>query len=262
MPSLQLERHYHDIRQFLWQFINGNAAPHLWYNSMMLQFAVLMPIFWGLHLWLHHQKWKGWVTLFLTAILYFMWLLFYDHYVFHGPQSKYWYLLDRIFISFIIYAIYGVLAWDFRKYFNRQVAKFWPLLLILLATMFVKNNHDLRHFGWPINLNNATYYKVSMTVYSLTVICLVATLALYNQRHDNSAIQNIMHNLADLAYRAYLSNVFFERIIWYWIGSGHLKAHPYQAVIILWVLTWIVSFSCAYCTRMIVKKFRKLRRNP
>lgn len=45
MPWLQQVDHYHNFSSFCWQFINGNAAPHLWYNTMMLQFIILMPIF-------------------------------------------------------------------------------------------------------------------------------------------------------------------------------------------------------------------------
>ncbi|KLD58576.1 membrane protein, partial [Lactiplantibacillus plantarum] len=51
MPQLQQGSQYHDWRGFLWQFVNGNAAPHLWYNTMMLQFIILMPLFWALGRW-------------------------------------------------------------------------------------------------------------------------------------------------------------------------------------------------------------------
>ncbi|WHO85533.1 hypothetical protein [Limosilactobacillus oris] len=36
LPQLQQHRHYYNWTSFAWQFINGNAAPHLWYNVMML----------------------------------------------------------------------------------------------------------------------------------------------------------------------------------------------------------------------------------
>ncbi|MFD1486112.1 hypothetical protein ACFQ5J_12840 [Lacticaseibacillus baoqingensis] len=29
----------------MWHCVNGTAAPHLWYNTMMLQFILLMPQF-------------------------------------------------------------------------------------------------------------------------------------------------------------------------------------------------------------------------
>ncbi len=40
-PQLQQHLHYHNWQGFCWQFINGNAAPHLWYNVMMLQFVAV-----------------------------------------------------------------------------------------------------------------------------------------------------------------------------------------------------------------------------
>lgn len=49
MPNLQQVNHYYNFTSFCWQFINGNAAPHLWYNTMMLQFIILMPLFWQLN---------------------------------------------------------------------------------------------------------------------------------------------------------------------------------------------------------------------
>src|SRR5699024_12478400 len=56
----------------------------------------------------------------LTFILYFAWLYFYDYYVFHGIHEHDWYLLDRIFISFFIYGVYGVLAWQLRSYYRSE----------------------------------------------------------------------------------------------------------------------------------------------
>lgn len=43
--SLEQINHYHNFSEFLWQLVNGNAAPHLWYAVMMLQFLLLMPLF-------------------------------------------------------------------------------------------------------------------------------------------------------------------------------------------------------------------------
>lgn len=261
MPNLQQGHRYDNFSSFLWQFINGNAAPHLWYNTMMLQFAVLVPLFWLLHLWLQHQPWKGWLTLILTTSLYFGWLAFYDFYVFHGPKEHAWYLQDRIFVSFIIYAITGVLAWNYRRRFDHWLLKYWPVVLVVLAMMFVKTNRELRSFGWPINLYNTTYYKPSMTIYSFTVICLVATLSLNNQLRHFLTAQRIFHYLADLAYRAYLGNVFWEQLIWRGLHLQKLSmVHPYQILFLLWIMTWVLSFGCAALVKQIDLKLRILRR--
>lgn len=262
MPNLQQGQPFHSGKTFCWQFINGNAAPHLWYNSMMLQFAVLVPLFWRLHLWLRQgDQRRAWGTFWITALVYFMWIGFYDHFVFHGPEQHHWYLLDRLFLSFLIYAVYGVMAWNYRRHFNRAMIRFWPLFLVILAATFVKTNHELRSFGWPINLYNATYYKPSMVIYSLMVICLVATLAIHDRLRHHRRIQQVFHNMADMAYRAYLANVFFEQLIWHLIGGARLaRVHPYQCLLIIWVSTWILSFLCAYLTRVVVRFYRLQRR--
>ncbi|WP_251546620.1 acyltransferase [Limosilactobacillus caecicola] len=246
MPNLQQGHPYQNWHQFIWQFINGNAAPHLWYNTMMLQFALLIPFFWILHCWLGTTRWKGWLTLIGTAIFYCGWLIFYDYYVFHGPREHAWYLLDRVFVSFIIYGVYGVLAWNYRRRFNHWLLRYWPLILIGLAMAFVKTNHELRAFGWPIDLANATYYKPSMTFYSLMVICLVAVFSLNNQYHHYRKIQQLFHYLATLAYPAYLGNVFWEQLLWRGFALQNMAmSHPYLILSFLWVGTWLLSFACA-----------------
>ncbi len=258
MPNLQQRFRWHNILTFFWQFINGNAAPHLWYNTMMLQFALLVPLFWQLHLWLGQNVWKGWAVFIGTAVLYLVWLGIYNSYVFHQPGEAHWYLTDRLFISFILYAIYGVLAWNYRRQFNHWIFRFWPILLVILAITFVKCNHELRQYGWPVNLVNASYYKPSTAIYSLMVIGLVATLSLSNQFHHHLAIQHFFHYSADLAYLAYLSNVFWEQLLWR--GLHLVKCatiHPYLVLFSLWGATIVLAFGSAAFVQQIIIKMKR-----
>ena len=174
MPWLQQVDHFHNLGTFCWQFINGNAAPHLWYNTMMLQFIILMPIFWGISCFVKQNAKRGIAVAIITFILYFTWLYFYDYYVFHGIHEHDWYLIDRIFISFFIYGVYGILAWQFRDYYDSFVTKFWWLILMVFIGCFIWTNIELQNFGHPINFNDAPYYKPSMTLYCLAVIALVS----------------------------------------------------------------------------------------
>lgn len=121
MPGVQQVDHYQTLGQFIWQFINGNAAPHLWYNTMMLQFIVLMPLFLQLVKWCQANPYGGLIALSVTALVYFGWLWLYDRLVFHGPYMTHWYLLDRFFLSFIIYGIGGTLTW----HYHHLVAQFF-----------------------------------------------------------------------------------------------------------------------------------------
>lgn len=247
MPWLQQVNHFHNLGTFCWQFINGNAAPHLWYNTMMLQFIILMPIFWGISRYVNKNIKRGIAVAIVTFILYFAWLYFYDYYVFHGIHEHDWYLLDRIFISFFIYGVYGVLAWQFRSYYNSFVTKFWWLIAIVFIGCFIWTNIELQRFGHPINFNNAPYYKPSMTLYCLAVIALVSAFCLHQVRKNSQTSLKAFHFLATYAYRAYLSNVFWNQLVWRGLNMQyHAEFHPILTLFGTWILTWLLSFSSAY----------------
>lgn len=140
-PDVQQVNQYNDVGSFLWHFVNGNAAPHLWYNTMMLQFIILMPFFWALGHWVKKNTTNVIWTLTLTIIGYAAWLYFYDVNVFHGPQVTNWYLLDRLFVSFIIYGIFGVIAWVYREKFEIFIRKTWIFLVVaIIAAYYWTNN--------------------------------------------------------------------------------------------------------------------------
>lgn len=245
IPNVQQVTKFHNVGSFLWQFVNGNAAPHLWYNTMMLQFIILMPFFWWLSRWAVKSSKRLYSVLFVTVVGYFCWLLFYDHFVFHGPQMQNWYLLDRLFISFIIYGIFGDLAWKKHKQLEKLLRRFWWIIAIILVATFVWTNSELSAFGHPVNLANAIYYKPSMTLYALAIIGLVAALAFLNIR-QHARVLNPMHFLAVYAYRAYLSNVFWLQVVWHLFGEQLSNGHPVWTIITCYLLTWILAFASAY----------------
>ena len=260
-PNVQQVNKFNNFGSFCWHFINGNAAPHLWYNTMMLQFIILMPLFWALAHWIKNNNTRGIITIALTTILFGAWIYFYDVQVFHGPHEQSWYLLDRIFISFVIYGIFGVVAWMFRDKFERFLKKAFPILVILLIAVFYWTNHELFAFGYPVKLSNAPYYKPSMTLYALLVIGLVATLAIRHINTDSKALP-VFHFLATYAYRAYLSNVFWLQIIWR-LGSSFLpQINPIASIIICYLLTWILSFASAYTFHIIWSKIKNMIIKP
>lgn len=245
MPWVQQVNRYTDFKSFLWHFINGNAAPHLWYNTMMLQFIILMPLFWWLASFVKAQPKKGLMTFIFIFIAYFAWLYFYDTNVFAGPHQTDWYLLDRLFISFLIYAVLGVLAWQFRDFYNQILRKFWWLALVGLIICFVWTNHELLSYS-VISLANAPYYKPSMTCYSLCVIFLVGALCIYHTNRHSDKILTVFHYLAGFAYKAYLSNIFWLQIIWYLTNQHNFhQKHIWLSLIICWLLSWCVSFGSA-----------------
>ncbi len=259
MPWLQQGNKFNSFGTFCWQFINGNAAPHLWYNTMMLQFIILMPFFWLISRYVRNNIKRGFAVAIVTLILYLSWLAFYDYYVFHGVHQNDWYLLDRVFISFFIYAVFGGLAWQFRSYFNEFITKFWWLIVVIFILCFIWTNYELSQFGYPLNFYNAPYYKPSMTFYCLAVICLIAAFCLYQVRKRQINSLKIFHFLAIYAYRAYLANVFWNQLIWHGLTMQyHAKFHPFLTLFGCWLLTWILSFSSAYLLHMWWTKVKKM----
>lgn len=259
MPWLQQGNKFNSFGTFCWQFINGNAAPHLWYNTMMLQFIILMPFFWLISRYVRNNIKRGFAVAIVTLILYLSWLAFYDYYVFHGVHQNDWYLLDRVFISFFIYAVFGGLAWQFRSYFNEFITKFWWLIVVIFILCFIWTNYELSQFGYPLNFYNAPYYKPSMTFYGLAVICLIAAFCLYQVRKRQINSLRIFHFLAIYAYRAYLANVFWNQLVWHGLNMQyHAKFHPFLTLFGCWLLTWILSFSSAYLLHMWWTKVKKM----
>ncbi|WP_125565480.1 acyltransferase family protein [Companilactobacillus insicii] len=254
-PDVQQVNQYHSVGSFLWNFINGNAAPHLWYNTMMLQFIILMPFFWALAHWVKKQTKNAIWTIILTIIGYDAWLLFYDINVFHGPQATNWYLLDRIFVSFIIYGIFGVVAWVYREQFELFIKKTWVILIIAILAVYYWTNRELISYGFPVKLTNAPYYKPSMTIYALLVIGLVAALAMHHLRNNSNTLP-VFHFLAVYAYRAYLSNVFWFQIVWRIFGHNLALDHPISAIIICYLITWCLAFTSAYTFHIVWSRIK------
>lgn len=257
MPWLQQVQHYHNLASFVWQFVNGNAAPHLWYNTMMLQFIILMPFFWQLDRYVKNNHRRGLYCTVITLFLYLLWLCFYDVNVFHGPHERDWYLLDRVFLSFLIYGVYGLLAWQFRDYYDALVTKYCGIILLILLACFVWTNFELFSFGRPVNFANAPYYKPSMTFYCLAIIALVTSFCLHQIKSNSLKFLKIFHFLAVYAYRAYLANVFWEQIIWLGLNTRTLAlTHPFLSLLLTWTLTWFLSFSSAYAFHLIWKRMK------
>ncbi|KRN28599.1 integral membrane protein [Lactobacillus selangorensis] len=245
MPWVQQVNHYHDVLSFLWHFVNGNAAPHLWYNTMMLQFIIVMPLFWAIGRWCGHNAKRGWMTLIATVLVASLWLWFYDVNIFHGPHMQDWYLFDRFFFSFFIYGVFGVLAWQFRTAFNRLVTRAWPLFLLIFAGSFYWINHELFGYGFPVNLGNAPYYKPSMTIYDLAVIALIAAFGLFQIRH-RLAMTKFVHRFAAFAYKSYLANVFWAQILWFLFGKQLTLFNTALGVIVTYLCVWCCSFATSF----------------
>lgn len=245
LPQLQQHQHYHDWTSFAWQFINGNAAPHLWYNVMMLQFIIIMPLFWWLARVTRQRPVRGWLIFLLALIFEICWHILYEHLVFHSRQVQRWYLLDRVFPSFLVFAVCGTLLCLFAKQLLPFMAQHWLAQLGIWLLFLYIVTANFFHYGYPVRLTNAPYYLPSMVFYNLPTIGLVATLLVHLQKFRNQWLPFI-HWVALYAHRAFLGHIFW--LYWLWQASNHfLPWLPLEVKFpLLVILTIICAFAFAY----------------
>ncbi|GAN37293.1 acyltransferase family protein [Lacticaseibacillus paracasei] len=261
MPQMQQINQYHDLDSFLWHFINGNAAPHLWYNTMMLQFIILMPLFWGIGRWCGQNVQRGIIIAVCAVVIAALWLWFYDTEVFNGPHATDWYMFDRLFVSFFIYGVFGVLAWQYREHFNKVIIKWWPANVVVFLAAFYWTNQELFSYGQPVSLANAPYYKPSMTIYDLAAIGLFSALCLYQLKNGRS-FAKFVHKFAAFAYKAYLSNVFWSECLWLLFGKNLTTSNTWAGILTLYVLTWCLSFASAFGLHAIWSRLKPMLFKP
>ncbi len=257
MPNLQQHGHFHNIPTFIWQFFSGNAAPHLWYSVMMLQFLIIMPAIKAICVWVKHSYFKLIFTVIISAIIYFSWLIFYDHFILNGPYTQHWYLLDRVFFSFLIFGIYGGLSWNFHEEIQNFLMNYWWAVVgIYLFTYFWTRNIFITH-SKITNLTSDSYYLPSMAIYALTVIFLIYLICIAQKVFNMNRCLKTIHFLAFYAYRAFLANVFWDRILWNIFNFKHfVQYNIYIGIIIIWICTWILSYLSVYLIHRIWIRIR------
>lgn len=244
-PQLQQHRHFHSVRGFLLKLINGNAAPHLWYSTMMLQFIALMPFFWALAHWMGAQRGRGWLALALSAIFEFGWFLVYDTQVFHGPEFHSLYWFDRIFPSFIYYGVLGVSLWVYHKSVAKWLPRLLPLIFVGWLYLWLLLAHQLRSWGEPINFANLPYYHPVVMVYNslgILMICGIAEILIRN----SSILARGAHWIAVYAFRSFLPHAFWLETLWLLLGNHVHQMRTETLLIFLYPTTVVLAFLSAY----------------
>ncbi len=239
-PGLQQHHPYQDLLQFGWQFVNGNAAPHLWYNTMMLQMIFLMPVFWAIRRWLRGNR-AAWGIFGVTAVGDLLWIVWYRLMVYPTSRFTGWYLLDRVFLGFVLYAILGILAWYGWPAIQRYLQRWWAMSVVVAVGALIVQQRALLAWRLPLDLGHTSYYLPATVVYDLAVIGLILALA-GRQQTRHSRVLPVIHRLAGYAYPSYLANVFWLQVIWRLGGATVTGAHPVLGIVACYLLTWIWSF--------------------
>lgn len=243
MPQVQQHHAYTTVAQFGWQFVNGNAAPHLWYNTMMLQIIVLTPIWWGVRNWLTTRR-RVEIVLSVTAWLYVGWLVVADRVIYPTARFTQWYLLDRVFWGFFPYAILGIIFWQMWPRL-RQLRWPWLSLALLAVISLIWQARTLLRQGLPVDLAQTSYYLPATVFYVLAIIGLIGCLATWQMRRRSRWLPRV-HWLATYAYRAYLANVFLLQLVWLAGGRQVTATVPVVGIVVCYGLTWCLSFAGAY----------------
>lgn len=232
IPQVQQHGTFQTLRGACWQAVSGNAAPHLWYNTMMLQFIVGMPLFWGWSRWVGVDGRRARFSLGMTMFAYAGWLAWFPH----APT----YLVDRLALSFLPYAVAGVLWWQF-KHGAKWLRRHWRWLMVIWVAAYGWLSGQLIGRGTPVRLATISYYQPAGTLYAFAVIGLVSCLATTHIERRSRWLGPV-HWLATYAYRAYLSHVFW--LFWLWPLTGGLSLG--WRVVVSYPLTWGLAFATTY----------------
>ena len=241
MPGVQQHGWAHGWGGLLWQAVSGNAAPHLWYNTMMLQFILLMPAFWWLRARVNRpQTAKRWGL--GIGILCALGIGEFTLFVYPTSRFDHWYLLDRIFPGFLLYAVCGVLCWRYWVAWQRWLSRYWGFLFLVTCVAWIAQNWSLRQWKMPVSFTQTSYYLPATVIFDLGVIGLILAFAGFQIRRQAPSL-GCVHQLAQLAYPSYLANVFWLQLIWRGGGATLTRAHLGLGILVCYGLTWIVSFS-------------------
>lgn len=261
-PQLQQGRPYQTVAGFCLKIINGNAAPHLWYSTMMLQFIALMPIFWALAHWMGRSyQHVGWALLLVTVFETSCFVL-YDRFIFNGPASHTLFWVDRIFPSFVIYAFLGVAMSVDHRTAARLLPRLLPAIIPAWVALWLFLGHQLAKTR-PLAFANLPYYRPLTMVYNLVgilMICGISEIVI----NKLPLIARGVHWIAVYAYRAFLSHAFWLEALWLILGQRVYRLPVFSLLAILYLDTVGLSFASAYgfhVLRLLVTKRKVLSKS-
>ncbi|KIQ93271.1 hypothetical protein LH47_02647 [Anoxybacillus thermarum] len=222
------------------QLLLGEAAPHLWYVVMIIQFHLLIVAIVPFFRWLNEKKyWK--LFIIVSAITYMGFITFISPVV----QSKsYVHYVDRTFLSYFFYfglggmAAYTLPAW--RKFVIRAI----PLNTFLFLSLFIFVGYELftSQSIFSIDLTTITYLRPSMVLYVTSEIFLLYGLSITIVQ-TKSLLYTALRFVSRYTYGAYIGHVFFLSMF---VSIIPTTMYSLLQAVMLFAMTTIASIGMCY----------------
>lgn len=222
------------------QLLLGEAAPHLWYVVMIIQFHLLILIIVPFFRWLDQKKyWKSFII--VSAIIYIGFITFISPIV---QSESYIHYVDRTFLAYFFYfclggmAAYTLPAW--RKFVIRAI----PFNTFLFLSLFIVVGYELftSQSIFSIDLTAITYLKPSMVLYVTSEIFLLYALSITIVQ-TKSRLYTLLRFISRYTYGAYIAHMFFL-----YVFAPIIPTTMYSMLqaVILFTITTIVSIGVCY----------------
>jgi surface polysaccharide O-acyltransferase-like enzyme len=239
------------ITHLVKELIVGDAAPHLWYVVMIIQFHLLAPLL--LAFWAWGEKTirsrGNFIVILASAYLLFIFLI--SNYVWTTSPIHY---IDRSFLSYSFYFFLGGIAAKTLPKWRNFVMKSIPLNTFVFLALFILVGYELLSFKniYSIDLKVSTYLKPSMVLYVTSEILLLYGLAMTIVQMK-SPLYTILRFIHRYTYGAYLSHLFFL----YWLATLIPKSTlSIVQSFFLFIVTTIASIGCSYLVHALpISKF-------
>jgi surface polysaccharide O-acyltransferase-like enzyme len=223
------------------QFVTGDAAPHLWYVIMIIQFHLLAPFLLTMFSWMEKQI-QSWKKATMTiAALYFLLMLAFSKWLSHSSILHY---MDRSFLSYSFYFFLGGVAAQALPKWRYFVMKSIPINTFIFLALFILVGYELLSFKniFSIDLKASTYLKPSMFLYVSSEILLLYALSITIVQ-TKSPLYIILRFISKYTYGAYLGHLFF---LYSLANIFHISVLSLLQSALLFIITTAVSIVCCY----------------
>jgi surface polysaccharide O-acyltransferase-like enzyme len=215
------------------QIVIGDAAPHLWYVIMIIQFHLLAPLLLIMFSWAEKmiRSWKK-ATLILAS-LYLLLLFILSKWLSHSSVYLFHYM-DRSFLSYFFYFFLGGVTARTLPRWRSFVMKSIPINSFIFVALFILVGYELISYKsiYSIDLKASTYLKPSMFLYVSSEILLLYSLSITIVQ-TKSLLYNALRFISQYTYGAYLGHIFFLHLFGKMINISVLSL--LQSVILFFI---------------------------